>query len=182
VKVAILFEYSGIVRDAFSRRGHDAVSCDLLPTEIPGNHIQGNVQDYNWSEYDLIIAHPPCTYIAVSGNRYYANTRKRQEAADLIGWVWTIPVQKMAIENPVGQINRYLPYMPRPQYIHPWQYGHGETKKTGLWKRNLPDLLPTKIVKGREQRIWKMAPSADRAKERSRTYTGIAQAMAEQWA
>jgi len=181
MKVAILFEYSGAVRDAFIAQGHDAISCDLRPTEVPGPHIQGDVFDTDWSGYDLIIAHPPCTYMAVSGNRWYAQSVKRGQAANLIWDVWNLPVERLCIENPVGQINKYLPSMPRPQYIQPWQFGHGETKKTGLWKRNLPDLVPTDIVEGREQRIWKMGPSPEREKERSRTYSGIASAIADQW-
>jgi site-specific DNA-cytosine methylase len=181
MRVAVLCEYSGIVRDAFITQGHIAVSCDILPTESEGPHIQGNLFDYDWSECDLIIAHPPCTYIAVSGNRYYAGTEKRKKAAEFIRMIWDIPVDKMCIENPVGQINKYLPFMPKPQYIQPWQFGHGETKKTGLWKRGLPDLMPTNIVEGREQRIWKMPPSKDRGKIRSRFYEGIAEAMAIQW-
>lgn len=181
MKVAVLCEYSGIVRDAFIAAGHDAISCDILPTESPGPHIKGNLFDYDWSGYDLVIAHPPCTYMAVSGNRWYAGTLERISAADFIWKIWTLPVKRLCIENPVGQINKYLPGMPKPQYIQPWQYGHGETKKTGLWKRNLPDLKSTDIVPGREQRIWKMGPSEDRGKERSRFYEGISKAMADQW-
>lgn len=181
MKVAVLCEYSGIVRDAFIKHGHDAISCDILPTESHGPHIQGDIFDYDWSLYDLIIAHPPCTYIAVSGNRHYAGTQKRQEAADFIAKIWSVPVERMCIENPVGQINTYLPQMPKPQYIQPWQFGHGETKKTGLWLRGLPELKPTNIVDGREQRIWRLPPSLDRGKIRSKTYQGIADAMAEQW-
>jgi hypothetical protein len=181
MKVAVLCEFSGIVRDAFITRGHDAISCDILPTESSGPHIQGDLFNCDWSDCDLIIAHPPCTYIAVSGNRYYANTKLRKQAAEFIYKIWLLPVKKMCIENPVGQINKYLPEMPKPQYIQPWQFGHGETKKTGLWKRNIPDLIPTDIVEGREQRIWKLPPSDDRAKLRSVTYSGIAEAMADQW-
>lgn len=181
MKVAVLCEYSGVVRDAFTRRGHDAISCDILPTESPGQHIQGDLFGYDWSGYDLIIAHPPCTYIAVSGNRHYAATPLRQQAADFIWRIWSIPVDKMCIENPVGQINTYLPSMPKPQYIQPWQFGHGETKKTGLWKRGLPDLVPTDIVEGRDQRIWRLPPSPERGKIRSMTYQGISEAIAEQW-
>lgn len=188
MRVAVLYEYSGIVRDAFIAAGHDSVSCDILPSESVGPHIQGDVRDYDWSEYDLIIAHPPCTHMSVSGNRWWAGTPERKEAAELIDWTWNIPVEKLAIENPVGQINKYLPHMPKPQYIQPWQFGHSEQKKTGLWLRGLPCLIPTKprlippkIVNGRAQRVWKIPPAPDRGKERSRTFEGIAQAMAEQW-
>lgn len=181
MKVAVLCEYSGIVRDAFIKAGHNAISCDILPTDAPGPHLMGDVFDFDWSGYDLIIAHPPCTYISVSGNRHYAGTFYRIYAADFISRIWSISVDMLCVENPVGQINKYLPYMPEPQYIQPWQFGHGETKKTGLWKRGLPDLIPTDIVEGRENRIWKMPPSPDRGKLRSRFYTGIAKAMSMQW-
>jgi site-specific DNA-cytosine methylase len=181
MRVAILCEFSGIVRDAFLKNSHDAVSCDILPTERRGPHIQDDIFNHDWSGYDLIIAHPPCTHIAVSGNKHYARTEKRKEAAEFIKRIWEMPVEKLCIENPVGQINKYISEMPKPQYIQPWQFGHGETKKTGLWKRGLPDLQPTNIVEGREQRIWKMPPSKDRGRLRSLTYTGIAEAMAGQW-
>lgn len=181
MKVAILCEYSGVVRNAFTAAGHDAISCDMLPTESEGKHIQGDLFLHDWSEYDLIIAHPPCTHMSLSGNRWYAGTVQRQLSANFIDAVWNLPVDKLCIENPMGQINKYNPEMPNPQYIQPWQFGHGETKKTGLWKRNLPDLIPTNIVEGREQRIWKMPPSEDRGKLRSMFFTGIAAAMADQW-
>ena len=181
MKVAVLCEYSGRVRDAFIKRGHDAISCDILPSDAPGPHIHGNLFRHAWDEYDLIIAHPPCTALAVSGNRYYAGTEERTRAAMFVKAIWNIPVGKMCIENPVGVINSILLDMPKPQYIQPWMFGHGETKKTGLWLRGLPQLKPTNIVDGREQRIWKMPPSEDRAKLRSLTYQGIADAMATQW-
>lgn len=181
MRVAILCEYSGRVRDAFIGCGHKAVSCDLLPTEVPGPHLQGDIFDYEWSGFDLIIAHPPCTALAVSGNRYYAGSAARVAAAEFVKRIWDIPVDKMCIENPVGVINSLLPNMPKPQYIQPWMFGHGETKKTGLWLRGLPDLIPSDIVEGREQRIWKMPPSENRAHLRSLTYQGIADAMATQW-
>lgn len=192
MKVAVLFERSGIVRDAFALLGHTAISCDIAPGNITGlgAHIQGDVFDYDWTSYDLIIAHPPCTAIAVSGNRHYAGTEARYEAARLIGRVWGIPVKYMAIENPVGQINKYLSHMPKPQYIQPYQFGHPESKKTGLWKRNLPDLVPTNTLPLPSCGHWdnqtpsgqnKLSPSPDRSDIRSRTYRGIAEAMAKQW-
>ena len=181
MKVLVACEYSGIVRDAFIRRGHDAMSCDLLPTDSPGPHYQGDVFDLDWSSFDLVIAHPPCTALAVSGNRHYAGTKAREDAAEFVRRMWRQPVERLAIENPVGVLNRLLPDLPRPQYVQPWQFGHGETKKTGLWLRGLPPLEPTEIVDGREQRIWKLPPSADRWKIRSTTFPGIADAMAEQW-
>lgn len=185
MKVAVLFEYSGTVRDAFIRKGHDAISFDLLPSEsVFGPHVQCDILEVErgvLGEYDLVIAHPPCTYMALSGNRWYAGTKERQESANLVDWLWNIPCKKLCIENPIGQINKYLPDMPKPQYVQPWQFGHGETKKTGLWKRGLPDLVHTCIVEGREPRVWKMGPSPDRGKLRSLFYTGIADAMADQW-
>lgn len=181
MKVAVLCEYSGRVRDAFIKRGHDAISCDILPSEQPGPHKQGDLFSFEWSGYDLIIAHPPCTALAVSGNRWYAGSEDRYKAAMFVQRIWNLDCKKMCIENPVGVINSLLPEMPKPQYIQPWMFGHGETKKTGLWLRGLPELKPTNIVEGREQRIWKMPPSEDRAHLRSLTYQGIADAMAEQW-
>jgi hypothetical protein len=182
MKVLVACEYSGTVRDAFIARGHDAMSCDLLPTDVPGPHYQGDMFDLDLGSFDLVIAHPPCTALCVSGNRYYAGTEAREEAAQFIWRIWTSDAPRLAIENPVGVINTLLPEMPKPQYIQPWQFGHGETKKTGLWLRNLPPLMATQVVEGREQRVWRMAPSPDRWKLRSATYPGIAGAMAEQWA
>ena len=182
MRVLVACEYSGVVRDAFIRRGHEAISCDLLPTDAPAHpHYEGDVFDLDWSDFDLVIAHPPCTALAVSGNRHYAGTQAREDAAEFVRRMWQQPVERLAIENPVGVLNRLVPEMPRPHYIQPWQFGHGETKKTGLWLRGLPPLQPTDIVSGREQRIWKLPPSADRWKIRSTTFQGIAEAMAEQW-
>ncbi len=180
-KVLVACEYSGMVRDAFIRCGYTAMSCDLLPTERPGPHYQGDMFDLDCTEYDLIIAHPPCTAICVSGNRHYSGTQERQNGIEFVRRIWEIPVNQLCIENPVGVINSFLPFMPRPQYIQPWQYGHGETKKTGLWLRGLPPLTPTNIVPDRQARIWKMPPTKDRGKLRSLTYSGIAEAMADQW-
>lgn len=157
------------------------MSCDLLPSETDGEHYQGDMFDLDFSEFDLVIAHPPCTALCVSGNRWYAGTDARRDAAEFIWRIWSLPVGRLAIENPVGVINTLLPEMPRPQYVQPWMFGHGETKKTGLWTRGLPELVPTDIVEGREGRIWKLPPSPDRWKIRSTTYPGIADAMADQW-
>lgn len=181
MKVLIACERSGKVRDAFTKKGHDAMSCDLFSSDAPGKHHQGSVFDLDLSLFDLIIAHPPCTALAVSGNRWYSGTQHRTDAAYFVRDIWGFPVKKMVLENPVGVINTLIPEMPRPQYIQPWQFGHGETKKTGLWIRGLPNLEPTNIVEGREQRIWKMPPSKDRQRLRSETYQGIADAMADQW-
>lgn len=181
MKILVACEYSGRVRDAFIARGHDAISCDLLPTEVPGPHYQGDCFDLDWSEFHLVVAHPPCTALCVSGNRHYANTQARLDGADFVRRIWEQPVKRLAIENPVGVINRLLPHLPKPQYIQPWMFGHGETKKTGLWLRGLPPLQPSNVVEGREQRVWKLPPSEDRWKIRSATYQGVADAIAEQW-
>lgn len=190
MKVAVLFEHSGTVRDAFIKRGHDAISFDILSTEAPGPHVQADILEIEkgiFGEYDLVIAHPPCTHMAVSGNRYYAGTRERQRSANLIDWVWSIPCDRLVIENPVGQINKYLPNMPKPQYIQPWQFGHDASKRTGLWKRNVPDLKPTEIIlKERYANQTpsgqnNLGPSPDRWKLRSKFYEGVAEAMADQW-
>lgn len=184
MKVLIACEYSGVVRDAFLAKGHDAISCDLLPTEKPGPHIQGDcIEAIKSRQWDLIIMHPPCTALAVSGNRWYGRGMpKHDERLKAIRWTVRLfetakdYADKVAMENPVG----VLP-IPPDQYIQPWQFGHGETKKTGLWLHNLPTLEPTNIVEGREQRIWKLPPTADRWKIRSTTFTGIAEAMEDQW-
>ena len=181
MRVLVACEESQEVTAAFIACGHDAMSCDLLPGAKGLQHYQGDMFDLDFSIFDLVIAHPPCTHISNSGNRWYAKTQLRRDAADFIWRVWNIPVFRLCLENPLGQINTYLPEMPKPQYIQPWQFGHGETKMTGLWLRGLPELQPTNIVDGREQRIWRMPPSPTRQRERSRTFPGIAQAMARQW-
>jgi len=181
MKVLIACEFSGVVREAFRERGHNAISCDLLETEKEGKHYKGDLFDLLYLGWDLIIAHPPCTHLAVSGNRWYAGTELRKQSVEFVERIWGCDCKKLAIENPVGVLNSMSDILPKPQYIQPWMFGHGETKKTGIWKRGLPDLIPTNIVDGRDQRIWKMPPSADRSKERSKTYQGIAKAMADQW-
>jgi len=182
MRVLVGCEESGTVRDAFGDKAHEAWSCDLLPN-YSCRHYQCDVfEAIAKSPWDLIILHPPCTHLAVSGNRWYAGTEERSSAV-----VWTMNLfaaaiqaaPRVALENPVGALS--TAWRKPDQYIQPWEFGHGETKKTGLWLHNLPKLQPTDIVTGRENRIWKMAPSADRAKERSKTYSGIAAAMAEQW-
>lgn len=186
MRVLIACEESGTVREAFRKLGHDAWSVDLQPTRIPGQHYQGSIWDMEHylgpiESFDLVIAHPPCTALAVSGNRWYAGTKERGKAVRFVERIWKWPVERLAIENPVGVLSTQSDVLPKPYYIQPWQFGHGETKKTGLWTSGLPKLEPTSIVEGREQRVWKMGPSPDRAKERSLTYSGIAKAMAEQW-
>ena len=180
MRVLVACEYSGTVRDAFRALGHDAWSCDLLPTERPGSHYQGNVLNILDDGWDLMIAHPPCTHLAVSGARWWEG--KLQEQADALSFVVMLmnaPIPRIALENPISKISTAI--RKPDQIIQPWQFGHGETKATCLWLKGLPKLEPTDIVEGREARIHKMPPSKDRWKERSRTYQGIAEAMALQW-
>lgn len=182
MRVLIACEYSGTVREAFRKRGFDAWSCDLLPTEIPGNHIQGDVLEVLWDAWDLIIAHPPCTHLAVSGARHFEAKRadgRQQEAIDFFMKMANAPARHLSVENPVCIMSSV--YRPADQTIQPWMFGHGETKATCLWLKNLPRLKATNIVPGREQRVWLMPPGPNRWKERSRTFEGIADAMAEQW-
>lgn len=180
MKVLVACEYSGTVRDAFIRAGHDAVSCDLLPTDVPGPHYQGNVLDVIGNGWDLMIAHPPCTHLAVSGARWFKHKqREQQEALEFVQTLMDAPIERIAIENPISIISSRI--RKPDQVIHPWQFGHGETKATCLWLKNLPLLKPTNIVDGREPRIHRMSPSPDRWKERSKTYAGIAEAMSLQW-
>ena len=182
MKVLVACEFSGIVREAFRKRGHEAYSCDILPTEISSEyHIQKDIKSIDLKQYDLVIAHPPCTAVCLSGNKHYSNTQARLDGIQFIKWIWDNGPSKLCIENPVGVINTYLPELPRPQYIHPWQFGHGIKKMTGLWKRGLPDLEPTDIVDGRSLSLTNHPENKDRWKNRSRTFTGIAVAMAEQW-
>lgn len=181
MKVLIACEYSGIVRDAFLAKGHDAWSCDFLPTDKPGPHITGDVIEVVFfPKWDLIIAHPPCTHLSVSGARWFKDKKIEQQLAiDFFMLFTKVPCEKIAIENPIGIMSTV--YRKPDQIIQPWQFGHGETKSTCLWLKGLPKLIPANIVEGREQRIWKMSPSKDRSKLRSKTYSGIAKAMAEQW-
>lgn len=181
MRVLIACEFSGVVRDAFAKRGHEAYSCDLL-SDIKNSkyHIQGDVISILDHYWDLMIAHPPCTHLAVSGARWFKYKQKEQK--DAIEFFMTLvnaDVQKICIENPVSIMSTV--YRKPDQIIQPWMFGHGETKKTCLWLKNLPLLEPTDIVEGREQRVWKMPPSPDRGLLRSITYQGIADAMAEQW-
>ncbi len=192
MKVLIACEFSGIVRDAFAALGHEAWSCDLLSSERPGNHYQGNVLDamdwktggyFNFMEYapfDLLIAHPPCTHLAVSGARWFDTKQVEQrQAIYFFMALINAPIARIAVENPISIMSTV--YRKPDQIIQPWQFGHGETKSTCLWLKNLPKLHPTNIVEGREAKVHKMPPSPDRWKNRSRTYQGIANAMAAQW-
>ena len=180
MRVLVACEFSGIVRDAFRWFGHDAVSCDLLPSERPGPHIQGDVLDHLADGWDLMIAHPPCTHLAVSGARWFAGKRAEQEEAlQFVRQLLDAPVSRIAVENPVSVISSRIR---RPdQILQPWQYGHGEIKATCLWLKGLPLLVPSAIVNGREPRVHHASPGPDRWKERSRTLPGIAAAMANQW-
>lgn len=184
MRVAVICEFSGVVRNAFTTAGHDAISFDLLPTEIPGQHWQGDIMelpiDY-WTQFDLAVCHPPCTCLAVSGARWFKEKLEEQEAAlDFVRYLMGLPIKMIAVENPISIISSRI--RKPDQIVQPWQHGHGETKATCLWLKNLPLLQPTNIVGGRENRVHRMTPGPDRWKERSRTYTGIAAAMAEQWA
>lgn len=156
------------------------MSCDLLPTDVAGPHHQGPVQDVIDDGWDLMIAHPPCTHLAVSGARWFKYKQQEQaEALNFVRLLLDARIERIALENPVSIISSRI--RKPDQIIQPWQFGHGETKATCLWLKGLPLLTPTNIVEGRENRVHRMPPGPDRWKERSRTFTGIAQAMAEQW-
>ena len=174
-------EFSQIVTNEFRKKGHEAFSCDILPTDgNPKWHIQDDVLNHLDENWDMMIAHPPCTYLAVSGARWFKQRKKEQrEALDFVQKLMDIDIPRIAIENPISVISSQI--RKPDQIIQPWMFGHGETKATCLWLKNLPKLKPTKIVDGREQRIHKLPPSADRWKLRSKTFEGIAKAMAKQW-
>lgn len=179
-RVLVGCEFSGRVRDAFSRAGWDAWSCDLLPSETPGNHIEGDVLHHLADGWDLAVFHPPCTRLAVSGARWFSMHLDEQESAlDFVRRLMRCSVPRWALENPVSIISSRI--RKPDQVIEPWQFGHPETKRTCLWLHNLPPLLPGSVVQGREPKVWKMGPGPDRWKNRSRTYPGIAEAMAFQW-
>ena len=194
MKVLVACEYSGIVRDAFAAKGHDAWSCDILPTESPGNHFQGDVLEHLDKGWDMMIAHPPCTHLAVSGARWFTEGKKpwslQIQALDFVRKLLDAPIDKIALENPVSVISTKIK---KPnQIIQPFEYGHDVTKKTCLWLKNLPNLKPTKIVKPdivlvNGKKMSRMhyesfkLPSKERSKVRSKFYTGIAKAMADQW-
>ena len=180
MKVLVACEFSGIVRDAFKAKGHYAMSCDLLPTEREGLHYQGDVFDIINDGWDLMIAHPPCTHLAVSGARWFKDKVEEQKDALLfVQRLMDAGIEKIAIENPISVISSRI--RKPDQIIQPWMFGHGETKATCLWLKGLPLLQPTNIVEGREQRVHKIPPGPDRWKLRSTTFQGIADAMAEQW-
>lgn len=190
MRILVGCEESQIITIGFRNIGYEAYSCDIQ--ECSGRHPEWHLKmdifkAINLYKWDLIILHPPCTALAVSGNRWYGSGKlKHQERIDAVKWtqeLWnkaTSVCNYVAMENPVGVLNK-LGDFPKPQYIQPWQFGHGETKKTGLWLYGLKPLKPTNIVEGREQKIWKMSPGPNRAKLRSKTYTGIAEAIVNQW-
>lgn len=180
MKILVACEFSGVVRDAFAAKGHDAWSCDLLPSERPGQHSLGPVEGMIKDDFDLMIAHPPCTHLSVSGARWFKDKKKEQEEAlQFVRYLMALPIKRICIENPISIIRNKI--RKPDQIIQPWQFGHGETKATCLWLKNLPKLKPTNIVEGSEGKVWRMPPEPNRAKERSRTYQGIGDAMAEQW-
>ena len=191
MRVLVACEFSGIVRDAFRKRGHSAYSCDILPCESPCNpgedslglpaHLQKDVREIiEWGTWDLMVAFPPCTRLCVSGARWFKDKRDEQaEAVEFFMALANAPIERIAIENPIGIMSTR--YRKPDQIIQPWQFGHGETKATCLWLKNLPKLAPTNIVEGRHARVHREPPSPDRWKNRSRTYQGIADAMADQW-
>ena len=202
MKILVACEYSGIVRDAFTAKGHDVTSCDLLPTERPGKHYEGDVYDILYQdEWEMMIAHPDCTYLCSSGlhwnNKIEGRAEKTEEALEFITDLWTCGIPKICLENPVGCINTRLKFMPRPQYIQPYNFGEDASKKTGLWLKGLRPLRATKQIEGRKvkkngriYRRWSnqtdsgqsnLGPSKTRGKDRSLTYQGIADAMAKQW-
>lgn len=185
MKILVACEESQAVTIELRRLGHEAYSCDIIPCSggHPEWHLQVDALELLKMKWDMILAFPPCTHLAVSGARYFEQKRKdgRQQAAiDFFMRFANSDCPRIAIENPVGIMSTV--WKKPDQIIQPWQFGHGETKKTCLWLKGLPPLIPTEIVEGREQRIWKMPPSEDRAKNRAKTFPGIAKAMAEQWA
>ena len=185
MKVLVGCEYSGVVRDAFAAAGHDAMSCDILPSDTPGQHYQGDIFDVIDYPWDLAILHPPCTHTAVSGARHFAAKKMdgRQQAG--LSFIMRLVrrsahITGVAIEQPISILSSH--WRKPDQVIQPWQFGHGETKAIALWLKGLPPLVPTDVVDGRDARVWRMPPGPDRAKMRSRFFEGVAAAMVGQWA
>ena len=191
MKILVAYELSGIVREAFRKRGHDAWSCDLLPSDIPSPyHIQDDVLKHLNEGWDMMIAHPPCTYLSNSGVRWLYNSDKTKNeerwenmrtGREFFLKLLNADIPRVAVENPIQHKYAREKIRKPDQIIQPWQFGHGETKATCLWLKNLPKLIPTNMVSGRENRIHRMPPSPQRGHLRSITYQGIADAMAEQW-
>lgn len=180
MRVLVACEFSGVVRDAFLAAGHDALSADFLPTEQEGPHVEGDVRLILNKGWDMMIAFPPCTYLARSGARWWGNrVREQQEAIQFVLTLAAADIPRIAIENPIGILSTV--WRKPDQIIQPWMFGHGETKATCLWLKGLPLLKPTEIVEGRRARVHREPPGKERWKARSRTLTGVARAMAEQW-
>lgn len=179
-EILIACEFSGIVRDAFIEKGYEAYSCDLLPSERVGPHFQKDIEDVLHLGWDMMIAFPPCTHLAVSGARWFKDKEKEQaDALNFVRMLLDAPIPQIALENPISVISTKI--RKPDQIIQPWQFGHPTTKATCLWLKNLPHLKPTDVVRVTRHDVWKEPPSPDRWKNRSRTYNGIANAMAEQW-
>lgn len=180
MRVLVACEFSGRVRDAFAALGHDAWSCDLLESERPGNHIQADVSEVLADGWDLMVAHPPCTHLAVSGARWFKNKLVEQKLAlEFVQLLMDAPIARIALENPISIISTRIR---RPdQIVQPWMFGHGEVKSTCLWLKGLPLLTPTDVVDGRAAKVWRAGETKRRWKDRSRTYEGVAAAMADQW-
>lgn len=182
LRVLVACEFSGVVRDAFREYGHDAISCDLLESEAGGPHHQGDVLKILDAGWDLMVAHPPCTDLCVSGSRWFPEKRsdgRQQRAIDFVRALLDAPIERIALENPIGVLSSLV--RKPDQILQPWQFGHGEVKATCLWLKNLEPLVSTDVVPGRDPRVWFAAPRPDRWRERSRTLPGIALAMARQW-
>ena len=191
MKILIACEFSGVVREAFRKKGHDAWSCDLLPSDIASPyHIQDDVLKHLNEGWDMMIAHPPCTYLSNSGVRWLYNSDKTKNeerwenmrtGREFFLKLLNADIPRVAVENPIQHKYAREKIRKPDQIIQPWQFGHGETKATCLWLKNLPKLIPTNMVSGRENRIHRMPPSSSRGYLRSVTYQGIADAMADQW-
>lgn len=181
MRVLVACEFSGRVRDAFAKLGHNAWSCDVVDTETPGQHLKCDVRTVLDMDWDLMVAHPPCTYLAVSGARWFHEILPQQdEALDFVRTLLGAPIPRIALENPVSIISTRI--RKPDQTIQPWMFGHGETKRTCLWLKGLPRLRPTHVINGKLlARVHREPPGPDRQRNRSRTYEGIANAMANQW-
>lgn len=182
MRVLVACEFSGRVRDAIIAEGHEALSCDLLPTETPGPHYEGDLRDVIHAGWDMMIAFPPCTHLCSSGAAWFEEKRNaglQWAGISFVRELWAAPIPRIAIENPIGVLS--TKWRSPDFVIHPWQFGHGVTKETWIWTKNLPPLVPTDVVDGREPAIHNASRSEDRWKYRSRTFNGVAKAMAKQW-